>query len=151
LVSYGRMIPLPVDIYKRHPDACMPSYASPGSCAFDLCPIEDATIAPGEIVRLRTGLVIKVPSGYTLLIAARSSLPRRYGLCVPQGFGIVDNDFCGPDDELLIQLLNFTQTPVRIQKGDRLVQGLLVPFAAATFREMDAPASANRGGFGSTG
>ncbi len=144
-------MPLPVDILKKHPDAMIPVYASPGSCAFDLSPIEDTTIAPGEIVRLRTGLIIRVPEGYTLLIAARSSLPRKYGLCVPQGFGIVDNDFCGPEDELLIQLLNFTDKPTSVKKGDRLVQGMFVPFVKGQFQEVDEHNQPNRGGFGSTG
>lgn len=140
-----------IHILKLHPDAIIPEYASPGACAFDLSLIEDATIAPGEIVRLRTGLVFKVPEGYALLIAARSSLPRRHGLCVPQGFGIVDNDFCGPKDELLIQLLNFTNQPVQVKKGDRLVQGMLVPFAVGSFQEVQTLEHPSRGGFGSTG
>lgn len=144
-------MPLPVDILKRHPDALLPVYASPGACAFDLALMEDATIQPGEIVRLRTGLIIRVPQGYTLLIAARSSLPRKYGLCVPQGFGIVDNDFCGPDDELLLQLLNFTDKPTSVKKGDRLVQGMFVPFVKGEFREVNEMNHKTRGGFGSTG
>lgn len=142
---------IPVDIFKKHLDAIIPVYASPGACAFDLSPIEDATIAPGEIVRLHTGLIICVPEGYTLLIAARSSLPHKYGLCVPQGFGIVDNDFCGSEDELLIQLLNFTQQPTHVKKGDRLVQGMFVPFVKGQFHFVDTLEAPNRGGFGSTG
>lgn len=141
----------PVDILRVHPEARIPSYHSSGACAFDLCPIEDATIEPGHIVRLRTGLVICVPDGYTLLIAARSSLPKRYGLCVPQGFGIVDQDFCGPEDEILLQLLNFTQTPVSVKKGERLVQGMLMPIVHAQFQEVQALRAKSRGGFGSTG
>lgn len=144
-------MPFPVDIFKTHPDAQLPQYHSNGACAFDLCPIEDSTIQPGEIVRLRTGIVIVVPEGYTLLIAARSSLPRKYGLCVPQGFGIVDNDFCGPTDELLLQLLNFTQTPTHVKRGDRLAQGMFVPVMKCTFREVEKLNSQSRGGFGSTG
>ncbi len=142
---------LPVDIFKTHPDAITPVYASVGACAFDVAPIEDVTIQPGEIVRLRTGLVICVPEGHALLIVARSSLPRRYGLCIPQGVGIVDNDFCGPEDELLIQLLNFTNKPTSVKKGDRLVQGMFVPFVRETFREVSELTSLSRGGFGSTG
>jgi dUTP pyrophosphatase len=142
---------LPVDIFKNHPDAILPVYASPGACAFDLSLIENATIAPGEIVRLRTGLIIRVQEGYTLLIAARSSLPRKYGLCIPQGFGIVDNDFCGQEDELLIQLLNFTKEPAHVKKGDRLVQGMFVPFMKGGFHIIDQLDQPSRGGFGSTG
>lgn len=118
---------LPVDIFKLHPDALLPEYKTPGACAFDLAPIEDAVIEPGQIVRLKTGLVICVPDGYSLLIAARSSLPKKYGLCIPQGFGIVDQDYCGPEDELLLQLLNFTTETVFVKAGERLAQGMFVP------------------------
>ncbi len=142
---------IPVDIFKTHPDAVIPVYTTPGACAFDLCPIEDTTIQPGQIVRLRTGLVICVPDGYTLLIAARSSLPKRFGLCIPQGFGIVDNDFCGPTDELHLQLLNFTNQPTSVKKGDRLAQGMFVPFVKSDFHEVEKLESKSRGGFGSTG
>jgi dUTP pyrophosphatase len=142
---------LPVDIFRNHPDALIPEYKTNGSCAFDIATVEDATIQPGEIVRLRTGLVVCVPEGHTLLIAARSSLPKKYGLCVPQGFGIVDQDFCGPTDELLLQLLNFTTKPVEVKKGDRLAQGMFVPIMKCTFHEVERLETPNRGGFGSTG
>ena len=142
---------LPVDIFRKHPDALLPEYKSAGACAFDLAPIEDAVIEPGQIVRLKTGLVICVPEGYTLLIAARSSLPKKFGLCIPQGFGIVDQDFCGPDDELLLQLLNFSKESVTIKAGDRLAQGMFVPIMKCDFTEVKDLTAPSRGGFGSTG
>lgn len=142
---------LPVEIMKTHPDAQIPEYKTAGACAFDLSPIEDVTIGPGEIVRLRTGLVVCVPEGYVLLVAARSSLPKKHGLCVPQGVGIVDNDYCGPTDELLLQLLNFTNAPVEVKKGERLAQGMFVPFARAGFTAVETLANPSRGGYGSTG
>ena len=140
-----------VDILKTHPDAQIPEYKSPGACAFDLAPVEDATIQPGEIVGLRTGLVIKVPEGYTLLIATRSSTPKKLGLSIPQAVGIVDNDFCGPTDELLLTLHNFRQEPVEVKKGQRLCQGLIVPIVRAEFQEKATHDAPDRGGWGSTG
>ncbi|MBI2475499.1 deoxyuridine 5'-triphosphate nucleotidohydrolase [Candidatus Uhrbacteria bacterium] len=142
---------LPVEIFKCHPDAVIPVYYSTGACAFDLSTIEDVIIQPGEIVRLRTGLVICVPENYVMIVVARSSLPKKYGLCFPQGIGIVDNDYCGPTDEAQLQLLNFTDQPVEIRKGDRLAQAMLVPFAKAEFKEVIKLTNPNRGGFGSTG
>jgi len=144
-------MPIPVDILKTHPDAEIPAYQTSGSCAFDLCPIEDAIIQPEEIVRLRTGLVICVPEGHTLIVAARSSLPKKKGLHVPQAFGIVDQDYCGPEDEMFLQLRNFTNKPVEVKKGERLCQALIVPITLAEFNEVDSLTAPNRGGFGSTG
>ena len=142
---------LPITIYKTHPDAITPHYATPGSCAFDLAIIEDTVIQPGEVVRLRTGLVLCVPDGYVLFISARSSMPRKHGLSIPQGFGLIDNDFCGPNDELLLQVLNFTNQPVEVKKGDRLMQGIFLPRLLCTFNEVDQLDTPSRGGFGSTG
>lgn len=142
---------IPVDIFRIHPDAIIPEYQTHGSCAFDISTVEDATIHPGDIVRLKTGLVCCVPNGYALLISARSSLPKKCGLCVPQGYGLVDMDYCGPNDELLIQLLNFSDKSVEVKKGDRLVQGMFVPIKRAEFTEVKELTNKNRGGFGSTG
>ena len=142
---------IPVEILKIHPDAIMPSYETAGSCAFDLSPIEDAIIEPNQIVRLQTGLVICVPIDHVLIIAARSSTPKKIGLAIPQGIGIIDNDYCGPKDEILLQLINFTDEPVEVKKGQRLAQGMIVPFAKANFEEVKMLTNPNRGGFGSTG
>ncbi len=140
-----------VDIFRNHPDAILPEYKTPGSCAFDLSTIEDATIAPDGIVRLRTGLVICTPKDHVLIVAARSSLPKKFGLTVVQGIGIVDEDYCGPNDEILLQLINFTNQSVTVKKGDRLAQGLIMPVIKATFNIVQNLENANRGGFGSTG
>ena len=142
---------IPVDILKVHPDAEIPKYKTPGACAFDLSPVEDAIIQPEEIKGLRTGLVIKVPEGYTLLIAPRSSTPKKYRLTIPQAVGIVDNDFCGPTDELLLVLYNFGTEPVEVKKGQRLCQGMFVPIALAQFQEKNSHDAPDRGGWGSTG
>lgn len=141
----------PVDIFCNHPDAILPEYKTPGSCAFDLSIIEDAVIAPGEIVRLRTGLVICTPPDHVLIVAARSSLPKKFGLTVAQGIGIVDEDYCGPNDEILLQLINFTSHSVTVTKGDRLAQGMILPIIKASFSVVENLETPDRGGFGSTG
>jgi dUTP pyrophosphatase len=100
---------------------------------------------PAHGIRLvGTGLVIGVPDGYFLGIFARSSTPLKRGLMVANGVGIIDADYCGPADEIKIQMLNVTDQPVKVSRGDRLAQG--VEWEEVT--EMVAP---TRGGFGSTG
>lgn len=142
---------IPVDILRIHPDAVIPAYQTGGSCAFDLSTIESATIQPGEIVRLKTGLVICVPEEHVLIIASRSSLPKKKGLALPHGVGVIDPDYCGPEDELLLQLINFTDKPVHVEKGERLCQAMIIPISKAEFREVDSVSTHGRGGFGSTG
>jgi len=108
-------------------------------------------LAPGQIALVPTGLVIEVPSGHFLAIFARSSTPLKRGLMVANGVGVVDSDYCGPRDEIKIEVVNFTNAAVDVKAGDRLAQGLIIPVARAEWQEVghdlrDGP----RGGFGAT-
>ena len=109
------------------------------------------TVQPGEVALVPTGLVIEVPAGHLLGIFARSSTPLKRGLTVANGVGVLDSDYSGPTDELKIQLMNVTTAPVEIKRGDRLAQGVILPFVQAEFEEANAAAGPDRGGFGSTG
>ncbi len=129
----------------------LPSYQTAGAAGFDLASSADLTVEPGQIVLVPTGLVIEVPAGHCLGIFARSSTPLKRGLVVANGVGVVDSDYCGPADEIRIQVLNVTQAPVEIRRGDRLAQGIILPFVRADWDEQDAPDRPTRGGFGSTG
>ena len=129
----------------------MPSYQTAGSAGFDLASSVDLTIAPGQITLVPTGLVFAVPAGHFLGIFARSSTPLKRGLTVANGVGVLDSDYSGPTDELKIQLMNVTSAPVEIKRGDRLAQGVILPFVQAEFEERSAATAPDRGGFGSTG
>jgi dUTP pyrophosphatase len=128
----------------------LPAYQTAGAAGFDLAASQAMTVAPGEVALVPTGLVIEVPAGYFLGVFARSSTPLKRGLMVANGVGIVDSDYCGPADEVKIEVFNFTAAVVRIDVGDRLAQGVILPYARAAFREADAQGP-SRGGFGSTG
>lgn len=129
----------------------MPSYQTAGAAGFDLAASADLTIQPGQIALVPTGLVIAVPSGHFLGIFARSSTPLKRGLVVANGVGVLDSDYSGPTDELKIQLMNVTGVTVDVKRGDRLAQGVIMPFIRAEFIEAAAATGPDRGGFGSTG
>jgi dUTP pyrophosphatase len=129
----------------------LPGYGTPHAAGFDLAASRDTTIAPGQITLVRTGLVIEVPSGHFLGIFARSSTPLKRGLLVANGVGVVDSDYAGPTDEIMIQVLNVTDAAVTVQRGDRLAQGIVLPAPRVTWEEHDDAEGPSRGGFGSTG
>lgn len=129
----------------------MPSYQTAGAAGFDLAASADVTIQPDQIVLVPTGLVIAVPAGHFLGIFARSSTPLKRGLIVANGVGVLDSDYSGPNDELKLQLMNVTSAPVEVKRGDRLAQGVIMPFVRAEFEEATAASGPDRGGFGSTG
>lgn len=141
-----------VRISRLDPSVPLPAYQTPGAAGFDLAASADVTIAPGTIALVPTGLVIQVPPGHFLGIVARSSTPLKKGLMVANGVGVVDEDYCGPADEVKIQLLNFTATAVDVKRGDRIAQGLFIPVARADWQEHSGDLrQGSRGGFGATG
>ena len=126
-------------------------YGTSEAAGFDLAASADVVVPPRSIVLVPTGLVIGVPAGHFLAIFARSSTPLKRGLMVANGVGVVDPDYCGPTDEVRLQLLNITDEPVHISRGDRLAQGIILPAPHVTWQEVPAIRDGSRGGFGSTG
>jgi dUTP pyrophosphatase len=141
---------LTVRITRVHPDARIPEYQTGEAAGFDLAAAADVTVDPGRVALVPTGLVIHVPIRMFLGIFARSSTPLKKGLMIANGVGVVDPDYCGPDDEVKIAVMNFTSDPVTVRAGDRIAQGILLEAPRVEWAE--APAEgASRGGFGSSG
>jgi dUTP pyrophosphatase len=138
-------------IKRLDPALGLPEPASSRAAGFDLASAVDLEIPPRSIRLVGTGLVIAVPDGHFLGIFARSSTPLKRGLMVANGVGIIDPDYCGPADEIKIQVLNFTDAPVQVKRGDRLAQGIILPAPQIEWQEVDEIAAPTRGGFGSTG
>jgi dUTP pyrophosphatase len=138
-------------IRRLNPTIPLPSYATREAAGFDLAAAHDLTIAPGGVALVRTGLIIEVPTGHFLGIFARSSTPLKRGLLVANGVGIIDPDYSGPEDEIMIQVLNFTAAEVQIKQGDRLAQGIVMPAPRVIWDEVSGIREVTRGGFGVTG
>lgn len=128
----------------------LPEYKTSGAVGFDLSSRTDMIIPANSVGYAPLNVIIATPEGHMLLLAPRSSLHKK-GLTLANSVGIVDQDFCGPEDELRAALFNFTNEDVTIARGDRIVQGIIQPIHIVTFTEIDAIVADSRGGFGSTG
>jgi len=137
-------------VTRTNPLVPLPVYSTPGSAAFDLAAADTVDVPPGQIRLIGTGLVIAVPAGHFLAILARSSTPLKRGLVVANGVGVIDSDYCGPDDEVKVQVLNVTSSTVTVTRGDRIAQAIVLSAPRVEFEEAEATAP-SRGGFGSTG
>jgi dUTP pyrophosphatase len=129
----------------------LPQYATPGSVCFDLLARTDMTVAPKSLVLVPTNIIIETPPGFMFVVVPRSSTPKKKGLLIPHGIGIIDQDYSGPTDEVLFQGYNYTNEEVQIVKGDRLAQGCFIPVEKVEFEEVDQILDKSRGGIGSTG
>jgi dUTP pyrophosphatase len=139
-----------VRIRRLDPEVPLPSYQTGEAAGFDLAAREDVRVPPGEVRLVPTGLVIEVPRGCFLGIFARSSTPLKRGLMVSNGVGVVDPDYAGPEDEIKVQVVNFTREEVLVRRGDRIAQGIFIPCVRAAWQEGETR-DTSRGGFGSTG
>ena len=140
-----------VRIKRIDPTLPLPEYHTPGSVAFDLYARETTEIQPGMLARVPANVVVETPHGYLLAVVSRSSTPGKKGLSTPHGIGIIDQDYCGEQDEISLQVYNFTDHPVTVARGERIGQAAFVPVERAEWQEVSAMNTESRGGFGSTG
>ena len=133
-------------------DLPAPQRATPHAAGFDLRARidEPRQIAPGERVRVPTGIVVALPPGFEAQVRPRSGLAWKRGLTVLNGPGTVDSDFRG---EVQVLLVNLGREPVGIRRGDRIAQLVVQRLPEIELCEADALPETERGagGFGHTG
>lgn len=130
----------------------LPEYKTIGAAAFDFYTRETITIPAQGWARVPSNFIIEIPAEHALIISARSSLAKHYpGLFLANGIGLIDSDFCGPTDEILISMYNFTSKDITINKGERIAQGHFKRVERGEWEEVDVVERESRGGFGSTG
>jgi dUTP pyrophosphatase len=144
-------VTLKVKFKKLLPDIPTPEYQTPGAAAFDIAAAEDVQSASHMHAYVRTGLVVECPIGTYLALAPRSSLFKRTKLLMPNSPAIIDPDYSGDTDEIHLSLYNTSNVVVEIKKGDRLAQGIFLPFYRVEFTEVSNSLGDSRGGLGSTG
>ena len=129
----------------------LPKYETKGSVGFDILARTSAKIKPKTVELISGNIVVKVPKGYGLFLFSRSSTPIKKGLLTPHGVGVLDQDYSGEEDEVKIQVYNFTGKLVKVDKGERIAQGVILPVSIVNWFEVNKMSSKSRGGIGSTG
>lgn len=146
-------------IQKLYETARVPTYASEGAAAFDLYAhsvnglqqVGDL-VYPAHTVIVGTGLAFEVPDGYMLEIRSRSGLAFRHGVTAFPG--TIDSDYRGEVRILMTcAYLDDEAPPYKVNPGDRVAQGVLVPVPRCVFEVAEQLTLTERGagGFGSTG
>jgi dUTP pyrophosphatase len=136
-----------VTIHRFSDEAILPTRAHADDAGLDLYALEACALPPGEGRALRTGVGIALPPGMVGLVADRSSLARR-GL--KTAGGVIDAGYRG---EILVVLWNLSGVELRLERGERIAQLLILPVATPTVREAGELDRTDRGeqGFGSSG
>ena len=138
--------------FKRlDPEAVLPARAHPGDAGLDLRSAVDVEVAPGERALVPTGVAVAIPDGHAGLVLPRSGLASKHGLTMANAPGLIDAGYRG---EVICAVVNLDRfTPVRISKGDRIAQLVVVaiPELVGEWVEELPASSRDQGGFGSTG
>ena len=140
-----------MNIKRIDPKLPLPMYETAGAVGFDFVAREEVVVEPKSLGLIPGNVVIVVPEGYMLVVASRSSAPKKKGLLTPHGIGIIDHDYCGPTDEIKVQVYNFCDQSVMVARGEKIAQGVFVKIEKFEFEEVAEMKRESRGGFGSTG
>lgn len=131
----------------------LPTFATDGAAAMDLCACIDAPVvipAGGRTV-VPSGIAIALPSAdYVALLFSRSGMGIKSGISLSNCVGVIDSDYRG---EIGVGLHNTSDTDYTVNPGDRIAQLMITPVIRPTIALVDELPSSQRGagGFGSTG
>lgn len=104
----------------------------------------------GEFTLIPLGVAMALPQGYEAHIAPRSSTFKNYGILQTNSVGVVDESYCGDEDEWKLSV--YATRDCHIEANDRIAQFRIVEHQPAiTFAECETLGNSARGGFGSTG
>ena len=131
---------------KLSPIAVVPRKAHASDAGFDMTSVEEVTIEPNSRYAINTGIAVEIPLGYYGMVLGRSGNTMRKGLVGQTG--IIDTGYY---DAIKVMAFNTTETPIKINVGDRVGQLLIVPHLECDFEEGGFTANNRGGGFGHSG
>ncbi|MFV0559943.1 MAG: dUTP diphosphatase [Enterococcus sp.] len=97
-----------------------------------------------------TGIKAYMGEEEFLQLANRSSNPLKRFLILTNGIGVIDSDYynnSANEGHIFFQFTNFGFSDVHIKKGERIGQGIFLPFLKA---DQDQSTAKRSGGFGSS-
>jgi dUTP pyrophosphatase len=116
----------------------------------DLKSRETVNLKKGDFRLINLGVAMQLPQGYEAHIAPRSSTFKNWGIIQVNSVGVVDESYCGDDDEWKMPV--YATRDATIEKGDRICQFRIVEKQPMIkFNVVSHLDNENRGGFGSSG
>ena len=115
----------------------------------DLYNKEEISLKISEHKLIDLNVAIKLPKGYEAHILPRSSTFKNYGLLIANSMGVVDNAYCGDNDEWKLSAIATKE--ITIPKGSRIAQFRIIPSQNVKLKTVENLNGSDRGGFGSSG
>lgn len=139
------------EVEKIYEDLLIPKRATKGSAGYDFYSPIDFSLAPGETIKIPTGIRVRINDGWVLALYPRSGLGFKFRLQLNNTVGIIDSDYYNSDNEghMFVKLTNDSNENkiVELKSGQGMVQGIFFEFGIT---EDDDANEERNGGFGST-
>lgn len=116
----------------------------------DLRAAKDVKLKAGEFALIPLGIAMELPEGYEAHIVPRSSTFKNFGIIQTNSQGVVDNSYCGNNDEWFFPAYALRDTEIHF--NDRICQFRIVKKQPKLqFIPVEKLDNEDRGGHGSTG
>ncbi len=117
---------------------------------YDLRCAEEVEMKAGEFRLIKLGVGMQLPAGYEAIIAPRSSTFKNFGIIQANSIGIVDESFCGDNDQWRFPAIALRDTI--IHKNERICQFRIISHQPEhIITTVNKLSDTDRGGIGSTG
>ena len=134
----------------NYDDIILPKRSTLNSAGYDFYSVISFTLSPGERRVIPTGIKVSMNSNEFLSIYIRSSLGFKWNIRMCNQVGIIDADYYNNSENeghIFVCLMNEGNKVLEIKKGDRIVQGIFMPFLIT---DDDKTTDIRMGGIGST-
>lgn len=128
----------------------LPERSTKFSAGYDFINPERVKLEPYKIYYVKTGIKADMEKDEVLILANRSSNPKKKNLVLINGIGVIDKDYYNnPDNEgeIAFAFMNISDETITIEPGEKLGQGIFVKYLIT---EDDRAEGIRNGGFGST-
>lgn len=156
-VSFEQFAPACAEIFpnsdaKEIYDAIvLPKRATKGSAGYDFHTPEAFALAPGETIKIPTGIRVWMEPEWVLKLYPRSGLGFKFRLQMNNTVGIIDSDYYYSDNEghIFCKITNDSNEnkTVELKRGDGFCQGIFIEYGITLDDDADG---IRNGGFGST-
>ena len=129
----------------------LPERSTKDSAGYDFFSPVNVTIEPGQKELIWTDVKAYMQSQEVLIIDVRSSMGMKKDLMLSNTIGVIDKDYYNNESNegnIGINLRNIGDHPVTIEVGDKIAQGIFIPYLIADSGNTE---DTRTGGIGSTG
>lgn len=139
------------DIREMYEQLILPRRATRGSAGYDFFAPFSFKLAPGETIKIPTGIRVKIDEEWVLKLYPRSGLGFKYRLQMNNTVGIIDSDYFYSDNEghIFAKITNDSneEKVLNMEIGDAFMQGIFVEYGITVDDDVQTE---RNGGLGST-